>query len=345
MGLCPIPRKPFLKKGLDPKNFIMGNFEKSNFIRRTIFKVFGILKTLFQKGFKRGLGKSPKSSRKRGFGAKPQELPYSKGKNMLIKAENLALAYDETPVATDIHFSVDAGDYLCIVGENGSGKSTLVKAIVGLHPIAAGTLTIDPEVRRGGIGYLPQHTPAQRDFPASVREIVRSGCLRRAGMNPLWRSSDKKLADEAMERMGIAHLASRCYRELSGGQQQRVLLARAFCATGKLIVLDEPIAGLDPFAMTEMYRMIADLNREGVAVVMVSHDVSAAVNFADHILHISKTTNFYGSTEGYLKTPVGQQFSRLSGTHGDWNPSSAWDAPVKPDITDVLKKRRGKGDM
>ncbi len=262
----------------------------------------------------------------------------------LIRAEKLSLAYDATPVATDINFVVNEGDYLCIVGENGSGKSTLVKAIVGLHPIASGTLAVDPAVKKGGIGYLPQHTPAQRDFPASVREIVRSGCLRRAGICPLWRAADKKLADIAMERMGIASLASKCYRELSGGQQQRVLLARAFCATGKLMVLDEPIAGLDPLAMTEMYRMIAELNREGVAVVMVSHDVSAAVNYADHILHISKTTNFYGSTAGYLKTPVGQQFSRLSGTHGDWDPASAWDAPGSPDIADVLKNRRRKGE-
>ncbi len=262
----------------------------------------------------------------------------------LIKAENVTLAYDATPVAEHIDFLVNPGDYLCIVGENGSGKSTLVKAIVGLHPIAGGTLTIDREVMRGGIGYLPQHTPAQRDFPASVREIVRSGCRRRMGMRPFLRAADRKLADEAMERMGISHLSSKCYRELSGGQQQRVLLARAFCATGSLIVLDEPIAGLDPLAMKEMYRMIAELNREGVAVVMVSHDVSAAVNFADHILHISKTTNFYGSTDGYLKTPVGQQFSRLSGTHGDWNPAATWDAPASPDITDVLARRRREGD-
>ncbi len=263
---------------------------------------------------------------------------------MLIKAEKLSLAYDERPVATDIDFSVDKGDYLCIVGENGSGKSTLVKAIVGLHPVASGTLTVSSEARSNGIGYLPQHTPAQRDFPASVREIVRSGCLGRAKMRPVWRVSDKKLADDAMERMGISHLASRCYRELSGGQQQRVLLARAFCATGDLIVLDEPIAGLDPLAMTEMYRMIAELNREGVAVVMVSHDVSAAVNYADHILHISKTTNFFGSTAGYLKTPVGQQFSRLSGKHGDWDPTATWDAPSTPGITDVLDRRHRGGD-
>ncbi len=265
----------------------------------------------------------------------------------LIKSEGMVLSYDSIPVATDIDFAVEEGDYLCIVGENGSGKSTLVKAILGLHPISGGKLTVSDEARAAGIGYLPQHTPAQRDFPASVREIVRSGCLRRAGLRPFIGAADKELADKAMERMGITHLAGKCYRELSGGQQQRVLLARAFCATGKLIVLDEPIAGLDPLAMTEMYSMIADLNRDGVAVVMVSHDVSAAVNYADHILHIGKTTHFFGSTEHYLWTPMGRQFANRSGrapAHGEWDPRAAWDAPGAPDISDLLERRRRKGD-
>ena len=254
----------------------------------------------------------------------------------LITCENLTLAYDTGVVASGVSFSLEAGSYLCIVGENGSGKSTLLKSMLGLHPISEGNLTIDPTTRKSGIGYLPQHTPAQRDFPASVREIVRSGCLKKSGLTPFWRASHKKLADEAMVRMGIDHLARRCYRELSGGQQQRVLLARAFCATGSLILLDEPIAGLDPMAMTEMYGMIADLNREGVAVVMVSHDVSAAVNYATHILHMSKTTTFFGTTEEYLSTPVGQQFSRRErGSYGDWSPKTAWDAPSIGKILDV----------
>lgn len=255
----------------------------------------------------------------------------------LITCEKLTLAYDTGVVASDVSFTLEAGNYLCIVGENGSGKSTLMKSIIGLHPVHDGILTVSPEVRKGGIGYLPQHTPAQRDFPASVREIVRSGCLRRAGMMPFWRASHKKLADEAMVRMGIDHIAGKCYRELSGGQQQRVLLARAYCATGQLILLDEPIAGLDPLAMTEMYNMIAEMNRDGVAVVMVSHDVAAAVNYATHILHISKTTTFFGTTEEYLKTPVGQQFAhRERGSYGDWSPKTAWDAP---DISSVLDIR------
>ncbi len=254
----------------------------------------------------------------------------------LITCEKLTLAYDTGVVASDVSFTLEAGSYLCIVGENGSGKSTLMKSIIGLHPIHSGVLTVSPEARKSGIGYLPQHTPAQRDFPASVREIVRSGCLRRAGMRPFWRVSDKKLADEAMVRMGIDHLAGKCYRELSGGQQQRVLLARAYCATGQLILLDEPIAGLDPLAMTEMYNMIADMNRDGVAVIMVSHDVSAAVQYATHILHMSKTTTFFGTTEEYLGTPVGQQFARRErGSYGDWSPKTAWDAPDIGRILDV----------
>ncbi len=257
----------------------------------------------------------------------------------LIISKGLSLAYDNMPVATHIDFTVDPGDYLCIVGENGSGKSTLVKAILGLHPVHEGTLTVSEEARHAGIGYLPQHTPEQRDFPASVKEIVRSGCLGRAGMRPFWSASDRKMADQAMERMGITGLANRSYRELSGGQQQRVLLARAFCATGSLIVLDEPIAGLDPLAMSEMYNMIADLHRDGVAVVMVSHDVSAAVNYADHILHIGKTTHFFGSTEGYLNTPMGVEFSRRFDDHADWNPQAVWDAPDAPGIHDVLDRR------
>ena len=254
----------------------------------------------------------------------------------LITCENLTLAYDTGVVASGVNFTLEAGDYLCIVGENGSGKSTLLKSMLGLHPADGGILTIDPATRQSGIGYLPQHTPAQRDFPASVKEIVRSGCLKKSGFCPFWRASEKKLADTAMARMGIDHLAGRCYRELSGGQQQRVLLARAFCATGDLILLDEPIAGLDPMAMTEMYGMIADLNREGVAVVMVSHDVAAAVNYATHILHMSKTTTFFGTTEEYLSTPVGQQFARREGgSYGDWSPKTAWDAPDIGKILDV----------
>lgn len=242
---------------------------------------------------------------------------------VLLRCRDVSLGYDGGVIASGISLDVCEGDYLCIVGENGSGKSTLVKAMVGLHPIAGGVLEIAPEVRRAGLGYLPQQTPAQKDFPASVREVVLSGCLHRLGLRPFYGRTEKRLAAEAMAHMGITALADRCYRELSGGQQQRVLLARAWCAAGKMILLDEPIAGLDPMAMQEMYGMIADMNhpspsrptvgrphlRPGVAVVMVSHDVQSAVKYATHILHMGKATTFFGTVEAYLQTDEGRRFA------------------------------------
>lgn len=252
-----------------------------------------------------------------------QTLAESLPDRMLIRATDVALGYEGHVILEGIRFTVSEGDYLCIVGENGSGKSTLMKAILGLHPLAGGTLELAASVRSSGIGYLPQQTPAQRDFPASVREVVLSGCLRRLGYHPFFGRAEKRLAADAMARLGITQLAGRCYRELSGGQQQRVLLARAFCATGKLLLLDEPIAGLDPLAMKEMYRIISEMNHPvserplpghphlsgGVAVVMVSHDVTTAVQYADHILHLGNRGAWFGTTADYLKTPDGQRLT------------------------------------
>ena len=253
----------------------------------------------------------------------------------LISCKNIYLSYENNPVISDLSFSVEAGDYLCIVGENGSGKSTLVKAILGLKETSSGHLHFGEGLKKGEIGYLAQQTTTQKDFPASVYEVVLSGCLSDK-KTVFYTKKHKAIAKENMKKLDIFSLRYKCFRELSGGQQQRVLLARAFCATGQLILLDEPIAGLDPMAMTEMYGMIADLNREGVAVVMVSHDVSAAVNYATHILHMSKTTTFFGTTEEYLSTPVGQQFARREGgSYGDWSPKTAWDAPNIGNILDI----------
>lgn len=242
---------------------------------------------------------------------------------MLIRATDLALGYEGHTILSGVSFTVSEGDYLCIVGENGSGKSTLMKAVLGLHPIMDGRLELSDSLRTGGIGYLPQQTPAQRDFPASVREVVSSGCLRRLGRRPFLGRSERQLVNDALARLGITDLSDRCYRELSGGQQQRVLLARAFCAAGKLLLLDEPIAGLDPVAMKDMYSIISDMNRAtgerplpghphlagGVAVVMVSHDIHTAVRFADHILHLGSHGAWFGTTADYLETPEGQEFA------------------------------------
>ncbi len=224
-----------------------------------------------------------------------------------LTCQNLTLGYEGHVVAKDIEFTVNAGDYLCIVGENGSGKSTLMKTILGLQPPLSGTILTGDDLKQTEIGYLPQQTEVQRDFPASVWEIVLSGCQSRMGLRPFYRASEKALAKKNMERMHVTDLAKKCYRELSGGQQQRVLLARALSATQKCLLLDEPVSGLDPKVTAEMYELIQHLNKEGITVIMISHDIQAAIKYASHILHVSSTP-FFGTTEQYLQSPSGRFF-------------------------------------
>ena len=230
-----------------------------------------------------------------------------------LTCQNLCAGYDGRPVLQDLSFELLAGDYLCIVGENGSGKSTLMKTILGLQPPISGRNLTGDGLRKNEIGYLPQQTVVQKDFPASVREIVLSGCLGRCGSRPFYNTEEKQLAAEAMDKMQIIRLARRCYRELSGGQQQRVLLARALCATQKMLLLDEPVSGLDPKVTAEMYTLIEKLNREdGITVIMISHDVAAAVRYASHILHIGDTV-FFGTMADYLQSPQGRLFDAKKG--------------------------------
>ena len=224
--------------------------------------------------------------------------------------EDITLGYEGIPVTEHLSFSVQAGDYLYIVGENGSGKSTLMKTILRLKTPMKGKIETGDGLKPDEIGYLPQQTAVQRDFPASVLEIVRSGCLNRCGLRPFYRREEKQRALDNMERLGIRHLTKRCYRELSGGQQQRVLLARALCATEKMLLLDEPVTGLDPKAQAELYELIGQLNRDGITILMVSHDMEAAVKYASHILHISKTPLFSGTKADYLKSKIGQAFTQ-----------------------------------
>ena len=218
----------------------------------------------------------------------------------LITAEDLSIGYDSHIVAEGLNFSVSQGDYLCIVGENGSGKSTLMQTLLQLRRPLSGKVLYGDELLKNEIGYLPQRTDVQKDFPASVREIVLSGCQGRCSIRPFYNKEEKKLADENMEKMGISDLAKNCFRELSGGQQQRVLLARALCATGKILLLDEPVAGLDPKVTTQMYELIRKLNQEGITMIMISHDIDTALSFADHILYLGKQT-FFGTRDEYVK--------------------------------------------
>ena len=212
----------------------------------------------------------------------------------------LSVGYDGKAVVQHLNFEVFAGDCLCIVGENGSGKSTLMKTLLGLQPPVGGRIVTGDGLRKNEIGYLPQQTVVQKDFPASVREIVLSGCQGRCGSRPFYNREEKKLAADAMGKMQITPLAKRCYRTLSGGQQQRVLLARALCATQKMLLLDEPVSGLDPKVTAEMYALIQKLNYEdGITVVMISHDLNAALQYASHILHIGDSA-FFGTKAAYL---------------------------------------------
>ncbi|MDD4080501.1 MAG: ATP-binding cassette domain-containing protein [Eubacteriales bacterium] len=223
-----------------------------------------------------------------------------------LTCDRLTLGYEGRIVSTDVTFEVSSGDYLCIVGENGSGKSTLIKAILGLKPPMEGRVIWGEGLTRRDIGYLPQQTAAQRDFPASVREIVLSGCLSRIGKNPFYGPAQRLLAEESMRRLQIGNLSRRCFALLSGGQQHRVLLARALCATDRLLVLDEPAAGLDPQITEEMYRMIKELNQSGLSIVMVSHDTQAALKDASHILHLGNTPLFLGTAREYEQSDIGR---------------------------------------
>ena len=230
-----------------------------------------------------------------------------------LTCQKLCVGYDGRPVLQGLDFEAFAGDYLCIVGENGSGKSTLMKTILGLQPPISGRILTGDGLRKNEIGYLPQQTVVQKDFPAAVREIVLSGCQGRCGSRPFYSKEEKRLAAAAMDRMQIAQLAKRCYRELSGGQQQRVLLARALCATRKMLLLDEPVSGLDPKVTAEMYALIAELNRnDGITVIMISHDITAAVKYASHLLHIGDTV-FFGTKAEYLRSPQGRLFAAEKG--------------------------------
>ena len=232
----------------------------------------------------------------------------------LLECHDLVLGYEGKAIVSGLSFSVGAGDYLCIVGENGSGKTTLMTAILKLKSPLSGRISTGGGLKHTEIGYLPQQTVVQKDFPASVSEVVLSGCLNRCGLRPFYNHAEKRMAEENMELLGIAHLAKRCYRELSGGQQQRTLLARALCAARKILLLDEPVAGLDPVATVEMYDLIKKLNDKGITIMMISHDITASLKYATHILHIgNQAPLFFGAKEDYLRSEAGRIYAGLCG--------------------------------
>lgn len=231
-----------------------------------------------------------------------------------LSVQKVSMSYEKKLVLDEVSFEVEQGDYLCIVGENGSGKTTLMKGILGLMPIKSGSIRFGEEIKVNHIGYLPQQTIVQRDFPASVFEVVLSGCLNRIGLKPFYSNQEKKRALEKLKLLGIENLRYKSYKSLSAGQQQRVLLGRALCATEKIVLLDEPATGLDPIVTGEFYQILRKLNQNGVTIIMISHDVKAAAEYANKILHIGNSTEFFGPTEEYLRSEAGRRF--LNGKGG-----------------------------
>lgn len=227
----------------------------------------------------------------------------------IITVKDTSFAYEGRTVLEDVSFSLSAGDYLCIVGENGSGKSTLIKGLLGLKQPERGSVLFGDGLKPTEIGYLPQQTQLQRDFPASVGEVVLSGCLNSLGRRLHYSAADRERARMNMERMGVEELVNKSYQDLSGGQQQRVLLARALCATKKLLLLDEPVTGLDPIATGEMYNLIKLVNLcDGITVIMVSHDIHEAVRYASHILHLGHRQLYFGTAADYRESALARRF-------------------------------------
>lgn len=221
----------------------------------------------------------------------------------LVTVSDVSLSYEGRNVIEGLSFDVCRGDYLCVIGENGSGKSTLMSAILGLKKVSGGKISMNG-LSRGEIGVLPQQSQVQKDFPALVEEVVITGCLGRSTKGPFMTKDARKIAFASMEKLGITSIAKRPYRELSGGQQQRVMIARALCAAEKMLVLDEPVTGLDPKSTADIYSLISHLNRaEKMTIVMVTHDVASALRYSTHILRINKDSVFFGSTEEYKTLP------------------------------------------
>ena len=234
--------------------------------------------------------------------------------SVLIKGEHIDLGYEGEAIVKDISFSISEGDYLCILGENGGGKSTLVKAILSLHAPLKGEIEFSPQIRKNEIGYLPQQSSAQKSFPASVEEVVLSGRVNSLSHKFFYTKEDRKIALSNLSRLGIENLRRKSFSELSGGQMQRVLLARALCACKKLLLLDEPVTGLDPHTTSEFYRMVDDLNDDGLTIIMVTHDIHPALNSADHVMYLGRGY-FYGRKDDYFKSEMGMRFLKEAGHH------------------------------
>lgn len=229
---------------------------------------------------------------------------------ILLDCQEVSLAYDQNVVIDQLTFNVKKGDYLYIVGENGSGKSTLAKALLGLKKPSQGRISYQSGLEKNQIGYLAQQIESQQNFPASVFEVVLSGCINQKGPRPFFSKELKDLAREKIALLEIEDLAKKSFQELSGGQRQRVLLARALCSTKALLLLDEPVSGLDPLVTDLMYRTVEELNQAGLTIIMISHDMEAAIQYASHILHLDRDQSFFASKEDYIHSDQAAQLMK-----------------------------------
>ncbi len=228
---------------------------------------------------------------------------------VLLKCENITIAYDRINIMENVCMEICSGDYISIIGENGTGKSSLIKGILGLGPMKNGEIIYGEGIEKKSLGYLPQQTPAQGDFPASVREVVLSGSLTYDKFSPFYSQQSKKKAKSVMERLGIADMAKKTFGNLSGGQKQRVLLARALLATGNVLFMDEPISGLDPIVTQQFYEIVEDLNkRDKMTIVMVSHDIANAMKYSNKILHMKDNDYFFGTIGEYRNSNLARGF-------------------------------------
>ena len=234
--------------------------------------------------------------------------------NVLVRCQDLSVGYERQAVVSGLNFEINPGDYLCVIGENGAGKTTLMKTLIGVIKPISGSLFLSPETKKSGIGYLPQQNNLQKDFPATVMEVVLSGFQHKMGFRPFYSKNERQIAMENLHKLGICKLAKRCFSELSGGQQQRVLLARAFCCTKEILLVDEPVSGLDPNATESMYQILEKTNKDGVAVVMITHDVTSAIRYASHVLLVDKES-FFGTKEEFLQSGLEAAGKHFVGGH------------------------------
>jgi zinc transport system ATP-binding protein len=233
----------------------------------------------------------------------------------ILDCNKLTIGYEGKPLLSDLSFSVNPGNILCILGDNGSGKTTLMKTLLGLKSPMSGSVSYDPELSNVKIGYVSQQMVVKKDFPATVSEVVRSGCLNNVGLRLLYTEKEKQYADNNMDILGIKELSKSSYMELSGGQQRRVLIARALCAAGSLLFLDEPASGLDSDATHDLYAFIDKLCKDtSIATIMISHDIVAAISVATHIIHLEQDRSFYGTKLEYLYSEIGSKY--LEDVHG-----------------------------